>query len=55
MKEQKRYIPTPHGFLVVLRHGDDVLARLGTLMVEEDILSAVLSARMRVTPSVHFP
>jgi predicted DNA-binding protein with PD1-like motif len=43
MTEQKRYIPTPDGFLMVLRQGDDVLARLGTLMVDEDIPLAVLS------------
>jgi predicted DNA-binding protein with PD1-like motif len=41
--EQKRYIPTPGGFLMVLRQGDDVLARLGTLMVGEEIPSAMLS------------
>jgi len=43
MAEHKRYISTPDGFLMVLRQGDDVLARLGTLMVDKDIPSAILS------------
>ncbi|MBP1862075.1 PPC domain-containing DNA-binding protein [Rhizobium herbae] len=43
MTEQQRYIPTPDGFLMVLRQGDDMLARLGTLMVDEYIPSAMVS------------
>ncbi|WSH55064.1 PPC domain-containing DNA-binding protein (plasmid) [Rhizobium beringeri] len=43
MAEQKRYISIPDGFLMVLRQGDDVLACLGALMVDEDIPSAMLS------------
>ncbi|MHC2569758.1 PPC domain-containing DNA-binding protein [Rhizobium leguminosarum] len=42
MTEQKRYIPTPDGFLMVLRQGGDACP-LGTLMVDEDIPSAMLS------------
>lgn len=40
MTEALRYIPVPVGFLMVLRQGDDVLARLEGLMRDEDIPSA---------------
>jgi hypothetical protein len=44
MSEPKRYIPTPTGFLMVLRQSDDVFARLEALMRDEAIPSAVISA-----------
>jgi len=40
MSEHVRHIATPSGFLMVLRQGDDVLARLEELMLAEDIASA---------------
>jgi len=43
MTEHVRHIPTPTGFLMVLRQGDDVLARLEGLMQTEAIGSASLS------------
>jgi predicted DNA-binding protein with PD1-like motif len=43
MSEPKRYIPTPTGFLMVLRQSDDVFARLEALMRDEAIPSAVIS------------
>lgn len=43
MPECRRYITTPAGFLIVLRQGDDVLARLEALMRDEDIPSASIS------------
>ena len=43
MSEPRRYIPTPAGFLMVLRQGDDVFARLEALMRDEAIPSAVVS------------
>lgn len=43
MPEPRRYIPTPAGFLMVLRQGDDVLARLEALMRDEAIPAATLS------------
>jgi predicted DNA-binding protein with PD1-like motif len=43
MTDHKRYIPTPTGFLMVLRQGDDVFARLAALMEQESIPSAVIS------------
>lgn len=43
MSEPKRYIPTPTGFLMVLRQGDDVFARLEALMRDEMIPSATIS------------
>jgi predicted DNA-binding protein with PD1-like motif len=42
MVEPKRYIPTPVGFLMVLRQGDDVFARLEALMRSEMIPSACI-------------
>jgi predicted DNA-binding protein with PD1-like motif len=43
MSEPKRYIPTPAGFLMVLRQGDDVFSSLEALMRDEVIPSAVIS------------
>ncbi|CAM3528721.1 PPC domain-containing DNA-binding protein [Bordetella flabilis] len=43
MTEHKRYIPTPTGFLMVLRQGDDAFARLEALMEQESVPSAVIS------------
>jgi predicted DNA-binding protein with PD1-like motif len=43
MSEPKRYIATPTGFLMVLRQGDDVFARLEALMRDEAIPSAFIS------------
>ncbi len=43
MAEPKRSIATPTGFLIVLRQGDDVLARLADLMRDEKIPSASLT------------
>ena len=43
MSEATRFIPIPGGFLMVLRQGDDVFARLGALMREEAIGSAAFS------------
>jgi predicted DNA-binding protein with PD1-like motif len=43
MSERTRYIPTPTGFLMVLRQGDDLFARLEALMRNEAIPSASLS------------
>ena len=43
MSEQARCIPTPTGFLMVLRQGDDVFARLEALMRDEAIPSAFIS------------
>lgn len=43
MSERARYMPTPTGFLMVLRQGDDVLARLEALMQDEAIPAATLS------------
>jgi predicted DNA-binding protein with PD1-like motif len=43
MTEQKRYIPTPSGFLMVLRQGDDAVARLTALAEAEAIPAASLS------------
>jgi len=43
MSEPKRYIPIPTGFLMVLRQGDDVFARLEALMRDEAIPAAVIS------------
>ena len=43
MPERKRYVPMPNGFLMVLRQGDDVFARLDILMRAEAIPSAVIS------------
>jgi predicted DNA-binding protein with PD1-like motif len=43
MSEPTRYIPTPTGFLMVLRQGDDVFARLEALMRGEMIPSASIS------------
>lgn len=40
MTEHKRYIPTPGGFLMVLREGDDVFGWLEDLMREKSIPSA---------------
>lgn len=40
MNEPRRSIKTPTGFLLVLRQGDDVMARLEDLMRDEDIPSA---------------
>jgi uncharacterized protein len=42
MSEETRYIPTPTGFLMVLRQGDDVFARLEAMMLDEAIPSAVM-------------
>jgi predicted DNA-binding protein with PD1-like motif len=43
MSEHVRYLATPSGFLMVLRQGDDVLARIEKLMRVEDIPSASLT------------
>lgn len=43
MSDHRRHIATPTGFLMVLRQGDDVFARLEALMREEAIRSAVIS------------
>jgi predicted DNA-binding protein with PD1-like motif len=43
MPEPRRHIATPTGFLMVLRRGDDVFARLEALMREEAIPSAFIS------------
>lgn len=43
MTEAKRHIPTPTGYLMVLRQGDDVYAMLEALMREADIPSASIS------------
>jgi len=43
MTDAKRHIPTPTGFLMVLRQGEDVLARLEALMREEAIPSASIA------------
>jgi predicted DNA-binding protein with PD1-like motif len=40
MKEPRRHIAVPGGFLIVLRQGDDVFARLEALMRDEQIASA---------------
>jgi len=40
MSEQKRVIPVPGGFLMVLRQGDDLFEHLNRLMSEADIPSA---------------
>lgn len=40
--EPKRYVPTPTGYLMVLRQGDDAFARLSSLMREEAISSATI-------------
>ena len=40
--ESKRYVPTPTGYLMVLRQGDDAFARLSCLMREEAISSATI-------------
>lgn len=42
MTEHKRYIPTPSGFLIVLRQGDDVLRRLEDLIRAESIPSTTI-------------
>ncbi len=42
MTEQKRHIPTPSGFLMVLRQGDDVFERLEDLMRGESIPFATI-------------
>lgn len=39
-----QFVPTPTGYLVVLRQGDDFFEALGRLMVTEDIPSASLVA-----------
>lgn len=41
--EQRRWVKTPTGYLVVLRRGDDVFARLEALAAEEKIPSASLA------------
>lgn len=43
MTGHKRYIPTPNGYLMVLRQGDDVFARLEALMNEEKIPGATIA------------
>jgi predicted DNA-binding protein with PD1-like motif len=43
MSGHVRHIATPSGFLMVLRQGDDVLARLEQLMIAEEIPSASIS------------
>lgn len=43
MSEHVRHLATPTGFLMVLRQGDDVLARLEALMRVEDIPSASIT------------
>lgn len=43
MAELTRYVPVPGGFLMVLRRGDDVFARLEAFMREADIPSASIS------------
>jgi uncharacterized protein len=43
MTDAIRYVPTPTGFLMVLREGDDVLERLEALMQAEDVPSASLT------------
>ncbi|WP_419898888.1 PPC domain-containing DNA-binding protein [Roseomonas sp. USHLN139] len=43
MTEQKRYVPTPSGFLMVLRQGDDLFAQLTALAQAEAIPAATLS------------
>ena len=43
LREPRRHIATPTGFLMVLRQGDDVFARLEALMREEAIPSAFIS------------
>ncbi len=43
MTEHKRYIPTPGGFLMVLRQGDDVFTRLEALMRDQAVPSAVIA------------
>jgi len=43
MSERERHVAIPSGFLMVLRQGDDVYARIGELMRAEDIPSASLT------------
>ncbi|WP_200845058.1 PPC domain-containing DNA-binding protein [Roseomonas sp. 18066] len=43
MTEQKRYIPTPTGFLMVLRQGDDLFAQLKALAEAEAIPAASIT------------
>jgi predicted DNA-binding protein with PD1-like motif len=43
MTDHKRYIPTPNGYLMVPRQGDDVFARLEALMREEKIPAATIA------------
>jgi len=43
MSEHVRHLATPTGFLMVLRQGEDVLARLEELMLAEDIPSASIT------------
>lgn len=43
MSEPRRCIPTPIGFLMVLRQSDDLFARLEALMRDEMIPSATIS------------
>jgi len=43
MTDHKRYIPTPNGYLMVLRQGDDVFARLEALMRDEKIPAATIA------------
>jgi hypothetical protein len=42
MSERKRYVPTPQGFFMVLRRGDNVFARLEALTRDENIASAMI-------------
>lgn len=43
MNEHVRHVAIPSGFLMVLRQGDDVFARLEALMLHEGIPSASIS------------
>lgn len=43
MSDHVRHLPVPAGFLMVLRQGDDVLARLEEVMRAEDIPSASIT------------
>lgn len=42
MPEQRRYITTPNGFLMMLRQDDNVFPRLEALMRDEAIPSATI-------------
>ena len=49
-----RYIKTPTGYLMVLRHGDDVLVQLEQLTVRERIPSDVVLEAVMARESAQF-